>query len=205
MNRCIQKKIWFTPIHDTFWTKRSLFDTTCIKCSFLNFFAGWIGGLGFGIMFAASPISTGLFKKFGHRIVAIVGTILCSVGLLASSFVPSPHLLFLTYSLLMGVGSNFVDNTTLNLVGSYFPRKNSARSTCFATLGWSIGNWTVFQLKMTTPKWKVFKKYASEGGSVSNGNTFLVGDSSSKKHAHTQRTIRPSLPSSLGGSAFQTE
>ncbi|XP_072032729.1 monocarboxylate transporter 2-like [Amphiura filiformis] len=102
--------------------------------------AGWIGGLAFGIMFAASPISTGLFKRFGHRIIAIIGTILCSIGLLASSFVPSPHLLFLTYSILMGVGSNFIDNTTLNLVGSYFPRKNSARSTCFATLGWSIGS-----------------------------------------------------------------
>ena len=90
-------------------------------------------------MFAASPFSTGLFKRFGHRAVTIVGVLLCSGGLLVSSFVPNPYFLFLTYSLLFGIGSNFIDNTSLNLVGAYFPRKNSARSTCFATLGWSVG------------------------------------------------------------------
>ncbi|XP_022090590.1 monocarboxylate transporter 5-like [Acanthaster planci] len=101
---------------------------------------GWIGSLAFGIMFAASPFSTCLFKRFGHRVVTIIGVLLCSGGLLLSSFMPDPHLLFLTYSLLFGVGSNFIDNTSLNLVGAYFPRKNSARSTCFATLGWSVGS-----------------------------------------------------------------
>ncbi|XP_038072110.1 monocarboxylate transporter 5-like [Patiria miniata] len=104
---------------------------------------GWIGSLAFGIMFAASPFSTCLFKRFGHRLITIIGVLLCSGGLLVSSFVPHPHLLFLTYSLLFGVGSNFIDNTSLNLVGAYFPRKNSARSTCFATLGWSVGSLTL--------------------------------------------------------------
>ncbi|XP_054759309.2 uncharacterized protein LOC129265327 [Lytechinus pictus] len=91
-------------------------------------------------MFAASPISTGLFKRFGHRKVAIVGVLLCSAGLLLSAAVPNPYYLFATYSLLFGVGSNFIDNTSLNLIGTYFPRKNSARASCFATLGWSIGS-----------------------------------------------------------------
>lgn len=100
--------------------------------------------MAFGIMFAASPISTGLFKRFGHRKVAVVGVILCSAGLLLSAAVPNPYYLFVTYSLLFGVGSNFIDNTSLNLVGTYFPRKNSARASCFATLGWSIGQYKSF-------------------------------------------------------------
>ncbi|XP_070576842.1 monocarboxylate transporter 10-like isoform X2 [Ptychodera flava] len=101
---------------------------------------GWIGSVAFGMFFFASPISTGLFKRYGHRKVAIGGVILCSIGMLASSFVPNPSLLFLTYSAIYGVGSNFIDNTSLNLIGEYFPRKNSARATCFATLGWSVGS-----------------------------------------------------------------
>lgn len=108
-----------------------------------DFALGWIGSVAFGIMFAASPISTGLFKRFGHRKVAVVGVILCSAGLLLSAAVPNPYYLFVTYSLLFGVGSNFIDNTSLNLVGTYFPRKNSARASCFATLGWSIGSLTL--------------------------------------------------------------
>ncbi|XP_070576841.1 monocarboxylate transporter 2-like isoform X1 [Ptychodera flava] len=103
---------------------------------------GWIGSLAFGMFFFASPISTGLFKRYGHRKVAVVGVILCSVGMLVSSFVPKPSLLFLTYSVFYGIGSNFIDNTSLNLIGQYFPRKNSARATCFATLGWSVGSLT---------------------------------------------------------------
>lgn len=105
-----------------------------------DFALGWIGSVAFGLMFAASPISTGLFKRYGHRKVAIVGVIFCSAGLLLSAAVPHPYYLFATYSLLFGVGSNFIDNTSLNLVGTYFPRKNSARASCFATLGWSIGS-----------------------------------------------------------------
>ncbi|XP_071497609.1 uncharacterized protein [Diadema antillarum] len=105
-----------------------------------DFALGWIGSVAFGIMFAASPISTGLFKRFGHRKVAVVGVICCSAGLLLSAAVPHPYYLFATYSLLFGIGSNFIDNTSLNLVGTYFPRKNSARASCFATLGWSVGS-----------------------------------------------------------------
>ena len=100
---------------------------------------GWIGALAFGVMFAFSPISTWLFKRYGHRKIVIVGVLLCSTGLLLSAFVPDAKLLFLTYSVLYGIGSNFIDNTSLNLIAAYFPRKNSARATCFATLGWSIG------------------------------------------------------------------
>lgn len=108
-----------------------------------DFLAGWIGALAFGVMFAFSPISTWLFKRFGHRKIVIAGVLLCSTGLLLSAFVPDAKLLFLTYSVLYGIGSNFIDNTTLNLIAAYFPRKNSARATCFATLGWSIGSLTL--------------------------------------------------------------
>nr|XP_006825232.1 PREDICTED: monocarboxylate transporter 10-like [Saccoglossus kowalevskii] len=101
---------------------------------------GWIGSMAFGMFFFASPISTGLFKRFGHRKVSFIGVFFVSVGLLGSSFVPHPRMLFLTYSILFGVGANFVDNASLNLIGQYFPRKNSARATCFATMGWSVGS-----------------------------------------------------------------
>ncbi|XP_071962197.1 monocarboxylate transporter 2-like [Antedon mediterranea] len=101
--------------------------------------AGWIGSLAFGIMFASSPLSTGLFKRYSHRLVAIIGVLMCCAGLVASSFAYSANFLFFSYSLVFGIGSNFVDNTSLHLIGVHFPRKNSARATCFATLGWSVG------------------------------------------------------------------
>ncbi|XP_033115807.1 monocarboxylate transporter 2-like [Anneissia japonica] len=101
--------------------------------------AGWIGSLAFGIMFGSSPLSTGLFKRYSHRIVATVGVLMCCAGLVASSFAHNVNFLFVSYSLVFGIGSNFVDNTSLHLIGLHFPRKNSARATCFATLGWSVG------------------------------------------------------------------
>ncbi|XP_078000955.1 monocarboxylate transporter 2-like [Glandiceps talaboti] len=105
-----------------------------------DFETGWIGSVAFGMFFFASPISTGLFKRFGHRKVVFSGVIMSCIGLLSSSFVPNPTFLFITYSVVYGVGSNFFDNASLNLISDYFPNKNSARATCFATLGWSVGS-----------------------------------------------------------------
>ena len=50
-----------------------------------------------------SGIITGvLVSKFGVCISTVVGSLLMTIGMVASAFVPSPYLLYLTYGVIGG-------------------------------------------------------------------------------------------------------
>ncbi|XP_076805368.1 monocarboxylate transporter 5-like [Clavelina lepadiformis] len=104
-----------------------------------KFEAGWIGSLAFSFTVGTCPLSTPLFTVYGARKVALIGVIGATVSLAATSFAPVVHLLFLTYSAMLGVFANFVYNTSMNLTGQYFPRKHQAFATCLASAGISFG------------------------------------------------------------------
>ena len=68
------------------------------------------------------PIASSLINRFGSRLVAMAGSLICFIAMLSSSFVTSIDQLFITYSLPFGLGNCLAFSTTMSLPGVYFDK-----------------------------------------------------------------------------------
>ncbi|XP_022089761.1 monocarboxylate transporter 13-like [Acanthaster planci] len=98
---------------------------------------GWVGSLALALMFC-NPLSPPLIRLYGPRVVTLAGTVIFTCGLAATSFVPDLAFAFVTFGVLVGVGSNFVYQSGVELVLDWFPYKNCSRATSVALLGTSL-------------------------------------------------------------------
>ena len=78
-----------------------------------------------GLIFFAGPVAGKLINRFGCRIIGISGTLLNALGLFLSSFVTSLPLMFLTFSLLCGMGTSCVYTSSFMIVPRYFKMHRS--------------------------------------------------------------------------------
>lgn len=92
---------------------------------FLCFYAGYIGSMGLGMNFFFGPFTSALCDRFGCRAVAMVGGIISVTAMFATSFVNSLVPIYLTYSLLWGMGSSMSYIPTFLMVDRYFERRRS--------------------------------------------------------------------------------
>ena len=76
-----------------------------------------------GAVFFVSPISSILVDRFGLRQTAFCGAVLAFAGMLSSSFIVRIELLYLTYGIMLGVGSSLVYTPSLVILGHYFKRR----------------------------------------------------------------------------------
>ncbi|XP_072164992.1 monocarboxylate transporter 13-like [Diadema setosum] len=99
---------------------------------------GWVASLGwaFGI---CSPIFNAIYLRFGPRKVVIVSSILCAVGILSSSFVQTIWPLYLSFSVMFGIGAGLLIAGSMNLVASYFDSDDCALPTTLPGVGCAIG------------------------------------------------------------------
>lgn len=75
-------------------------------------------------VFAFSTLISGrLVDKKGPRIALVIGGILYGGGLILSSFVTTPSMLYLTYGVLTGAGVGFVYVCPLSTLIKWFPKK----------------------------------------------------------------------------------
>ena len=86
----------------------------------------WIGDSYAALAFLLMPVTTGLILHFGraYRGAMLMAAILVLVSCLSSATVPSPGWLFLTHTLLHGIGSSLILCTTALIVGEYFDKKH---------------------------------------------------------------------------------
>ena len=84
-----------------------------------------MGSVSVGIMYLFGPITSGLSERLGCRVVALLGGLLCFLGLLLTSFVSDLKKLYVTYGVLWGIGSSFCYFPTLTAPGEYFCRRLS--------------------------------------------------------------------------------
>ena len=76
-----------------------------------------------GVTFFMCTISSILSDRIGIRPTAVTGAILASAGLLSSMFIQQMELLYLTYGLLLGIGSSMVYSPSLVILGHYFKER----------------------------------------------------------------------------------
>ncbi|KAK3888891.1 hypothetical protein Pcinc_007081 [Petrolisthes cinctipes] len=70
-----------------------------------------------------------LTKEFGIRTVGYFGTTICVIAMFLSTFTPSPEFLYVTYSLLGGVGPGLVASVCYTVVAPYFDKKRGRANT----------------------------------------------------------------------------
>ncbi|XP_021373604.1 monocarboxylate transporter 6-like [Mizuhopecten yessoensis] len=99
----------------------------------------WIASLSSGLLLSFGPVAGILEKRFGCRVVAMVGSALIGVGMVASAFVPSLYWLYFTYGVITGIGfgmGHLVANVTVNL--KFDKRRSMALA--IASSGGACGN-----------------------------------------------------------------
>lgn len=90
------------------------------------------------MLFFFCHLSSLLTEKYGARSVTMVGGVLMSTGLFASSCVTRLKLIYLTYGVIFGFGSALAYLPTLVMVGQYFDKRRSF-ATGIATCGSNSG------------------------------------------------------------------
>ena len=89
----------------------------CFKIS------AFIGSMCTGVTFLMCTVSSILSDRIGIRPTAMTGAVLACVGLVSSMFVKEMEYLYLTYGLLLGLGSSMVYSPSLVILGHYFKNR----------------------------------------------------------------------------------
>ena len=85
-------------------------------CSFACLiFLAWVGSLAMALTNFSGFISGALLKRFSCRVTTILGGLLCSLSLGLSSLATNILTLYLTYSVLYGLGTSCVFSASLNI------------------------------------------------------------------------------------------
>ena len=84
--------------------------------------SAWVGALQISMTFLMSPVVSVLVDLMGIRTTALVGVVIATSGMLASSFVTTIELLYLTYGVLTGLGVSLIYTPSIIILGHYFKR-----------------------------------------------------------------------------------
>lgn len=98
----------------------------------------FVGSAALSMTWFASPLAGYFCDRFGCRITAFLGGLLCMTSLLCSSFVQSLTHMYLTYSLVLGLGGCFLYNSYFLVIALYFKKKLSI-ATGIVAMGCSLG------------------------------------------------------------------
>lgn len=91
----------------------------------LFFFTALIGSINYGMMFLNGPIAAAMAAKYGCRPMSMLGSIIFSMGFLASSYATHIVVLYFTYGIMVGFGASLCYFSSLVAVGQYFYTKLS--------------------------------------------------------------------------------
>ena len=113
-----------------------ILQTTDASYYFLS--SAWVSSLGLSASYLFAPVSTTLSRRYGCRLVTIIGGLLCITGLLASSFCTSLPPLYFTYGLVWGMGQSFCYFSAFLIIPKYFKARIALAYgivTCGASMG----------------------------------------------------------------------
>ncbi|XP_045162792.2 monocarboxylate transporter 14-like [Mercenaria mercenaria] len=107
------------------------FDTTAAKVSL-------VGSINLGVVLGTGPLASVLMTRWSHRQVALLGAVLCNIGLIFMPFAPNLEYMYAFYGVLSGLGYCLVYVPSHVLSGLYF-LKHRSLSTGIATAGSGMG------------------------------------------------------------------
>ena len=99
--------------------------------------AGWVGSIANAIFGICGPFCAPLILRFGLRTMTLISSVMFSIGLAATSLVPSLLYAYFTFGILVGVGAGTVVQAVMTLVVHWFPGKSCTRGLSMALVGTS--------------------------------------------------------------------
>ena len=84
-----------------------------------------MGSLAFAATGLFGPLAGRLTDRFGARTMVICGALLCTAGLIFTSFAPSLYLMFFTYGVMYGLGACLIYISLYVIVPRYFVKRRS--------------------------------------------------------------------------------
>ena len=75
------------------------------------------------MLYFTGPLVSILINRFECRITSFVGAMTCAVSLILTSFSNSLAVMYVSYSLLMGLGTGLVFSSSLVIVAKYFEKR----------------------------------------------------------------------------------
>lgn len=98
----------------------------------------WFPSIMGAMLHAGGPLCGILVGRFGCRVTMMLGGVLASLGMVASSFSTTLLQLFLTAGLITGLGMCFCFQTSITALGFYFVRRRPLAN-ALASMGISMG------------------------------------------------------------------
>uniref|UniRef100_A0ABM0M6B3 Monocarboxylate transporter 12-like n=1 Tax=Saccoglossus kowalevskii TaxID=10224 RepID=A0ABM0M6B3_SACKO len=103
-----------------------------------------------------APFIGVLNKKYGSKPLVLLGGLLCSIGLFASSFVNNLALLYLTFGVMEGLGNSLIYGPSIVIVGQHIQKRHAlanGMSYAGAALGMIVFS-PIYQLLITEYGWR---------------------------------------------------
>ena len=116
----------------------NILQETHLNSLFFLSFSAWIGSISVNLLFLFSPVTSSLAERYGVRVVTIAGGLVMSVGLFLSSYAPSLVFLYISYGVLLGIGTSLCGTMALIVTADYFD-KHLSLATGIVASGSSFG------------------------------------------------------------------
>ncbi|XP_033732417.1 monocarboxylate transporter 12-like [Pecten maximus] len=118
----------------------------------------WVLSLSSGLRLTLGPVCSALCNRYSHRSVAISGSILVFISMIATALSPDLTFTYFSYGFLGGVGRLFAYAPSVIIVGEYFNKKRGV-AVGMATCG--VGFGSLFFPTMIEMFFKVYGYFGS--------------------------------------------
>ncbi|KAI5640233.1 major facilitator superfamily domain-containing protein [Phthorimaea operculella] len=108
------------------------------------------------LYFVLSPISSALINRFGFRTVALIGSMICSLGLLCAHFGRDFASLIIFLGVMTGMGCSLINMAASLIVGFYFEKRRSI-AMAISSGGGAAGTMTLYPVNTLLVKKAGFK------------------------------------------------
>ncbi|XP_053426928.1 monocarboxylate transporter 6 isoform X2 [Nycticebus coucang] len=98
----------------------------------------WVPSIMIAVIHVGGPLCSILVERFGYRVTAMLGGVLASLGMVASSFSYTLIQLYLTAGFITGLGMCFSFQSSVTVLGFYFIRWR-VLANALASMGTSLG------------------------------------------------------------------
>lgn len=112
----------------------------------LTLLTGWMGSMAWGVASMFSPFSALMFLRWGHRPIALLGVLCCTVGLLVTSFLSNLWYMYVSFGFVFAAGTNMLNNAAFHLTALHFPGKKGFRPFAFVNLSGGVGKCSFLHL-----------------------------------------------------------
>ncbi|XP_062547904.1 monocarboxylate transporter 2-like isoform X1 [Armigeres subalbatus] len=89
----------------------------------VNTEAGWLGAASWAMSLFAATIVVALCRRKSTRLTAVLGGLVCALGILFTSFATQMHQVAFSYGVIVGVGAAMVRESAAVMLGHYFKRR----------------------------------------------------------------------------------